>query len=235
MTGVYCGRMTVKIESAEIYDAFGMFRFKKNIESAEDIYIMPSKADKFENVALSTLGVSEDEEMQTKKGDDVSQISEIRNYIPGDKLQNIHWKLSAKEEELQVKEFSLPYSEDVIILVELYVNSEEPEIFDELLETLFAFSMDLIRQGRKFNITWKNDEYDFKMMEVYNDDDLNSVIREIFFAKPQQHNGSTYELYTSINQEIKGMVLYLSNQDVLVKSGIKLDIGSERVMLTCLQ
>lgn len=235
VTGIYCGRMVAEIERATIYDAFGMFRFAKDIKKRTEIYIMPSKSDQFENVAISTLGVSEDEQLQTKKGDDVSQISEIRNYIPGDKLQNIHWKLSAKSDELQVKEFSLPYSEDVIILVELYVEEETPDTFDELIEVLYAFSMDLIQQGRKFNIIWKNSEYNFKNMEVNNDDDLNLVIRELFFAKIQKHNGEAYDLYISLNSEIKGTILYLSNTNAVVKSGEKLDIGSERVMLTCLQ
>ncbi len=234
VTGIYCGRMQVVLEQAVIYDFFCMFKFVTEIAGVVDIDIMPTKSRRFENVALSSLGVSEDEQIQTKKGDDVSQISEIRNYIPGDKLQNIHWKLSAKNEELQVKEFSLPYSEDVVIVVEMYADRENPQIFDELVEILYAFSRDLLMQGRKFNMVWKASEYELKSMEIYHDDDLNAAIRELFFVKLQEKNGETYDLYTSLYQEIKGTVLYISNANAAVKNGEKLDIGSERVMLTWL-
>lgn len=232
--GIYCGRMIARIHNVTIYDVFGLFQFKKEINNEAEIYIMPSKSSEFENVQMSTLGVTEDEELQMKKGDDVSQISEIRNYIPGDKLQNIHWKLSAKNDELQVKEFSLPFSEDVIMLVELYVDQQNPFIFDRLLENLYAFSRDLLKQGRKFNLVWKDNDYDLKTIEVYNDDDLNTGIREIYFADVQKMNGMTYHLYTSIHSEMKGTVLYMSDKNVDIKTGTKLNIGDEGVMLTCL-
>ena len=38
----------------------------------------------------------------------VSEVFQIRSFQPGDKIQNIHWKLSAKEDELMVRENSLP-------------------------------------------------------------------------------------------------------------------------------
>lgn len=33
-----------------------------------------------------------------KTGGDVYRVFQIRSFQPGDKIQNIHWKLSAKEE-----------------------------------------------------------------------------------------------------------------------------------------
>lgn len=233
--GIYCGKMQMVVEKVLIYDAFCMFKFEKELQLSTDIYIMPEKGGSFENVALSTLGVSEDEQIQSKKGDDVSQISEIRNYIPGDKLQNIHWKLSAKNEELQVKEFSLPYSEDVVLVVEMYADKEAPQVFDDLIETLYAFSRDLMRQGRKFNIAWKSGDYELKSMEIHFEDDLQTAVRELYFVKLQERNGETYALYTALHPEIKGTVLYLSDTQAQVKNGEKLDIGSERVKLTCLR
>ena len=43
-----------------------------------------------------------------KKGDDPSEIFDIREYADGDKIQRIHWKLSSKTGDLMVKEGSLP-------------------------------------------------------------------------------------------------------------------------------
>ena len=37
-------------------------------------------------------------------GTDVSQIFDVREYRPGDRLQRIHWKLSAKSDGLLVRE-----------------------------------------------------------------------------------------------------------------------------------
>lgn len=236
LSGVYCGRIMAEAVSMNICDMFGLFTFTKEISNIKEISIMPSKQEKYEGVDLSVLGSADDEEIQYIKGDDVSQISQIRDYIPGDRLQNIHWKLSAKSRELQVKEFSMPYSEDVILLLEFYINAEQPEVFDELIETMYAFSVDLIRQGRKFTVMYHgNESYELESMDVFNEDDLGTVINELYFTEPQNENGITYELFTSLNSEIKGTVLYLSDVSASDKKGLKLDIGSEKVVLTCLQ
>ena len=65
------------------------------------------------------------EAMESKeKGYDFSEISGIREYIPGDKLQNIHWKLSVKKDELMVKERMSVSAMQLNVLVELYNNEE---------------------------------------------------------------------------------------------------------------
>lgn len=235
VAGEYCGRMIVEMKEAIIYDMFGLFRFRVQPDKSAEFSIMPSKKEEFESVTISDKGVSEDEELQMKKGDDVSQISQIRNYIPGDKLSNIHWKLSAKGEELQVKEYSMPYSEDVIILLELYVDKNYPDRFDELIEYFYAFAVSLIRQGRKFCVAWNADgSYELTEMEVMNEDDLEEVIGEIYYTEPETRNGLTYELFTSVNDNRKGTVLYFSDSDSLSENGERIDIGSEKVVITCL-
>ena len=49
------------------------------------------------------MGMSESEESQAK-GNDFAEITDVREYRPGDRIKDIHWKLSAKKETLMVKE-----------------------------------------------------------------------------------------------------------------------------------
>lgn len=234
ISGKYCGRLLVRLEEVVFYDPIGLFRFRKPLQQEVQILILPEGTGKCEEASFATLGQSEDEEAQSKKGDDVSQLLEIRDYIPGDKLQNIHWKLSAKQEQLQVKEFSLPFSEEVTLLPELYADHDQPERFDELIEMMYALALKLLQLGRKFHLCWKVGEFDFTRREINYLDELNMVIREFYFARLQPVNGSSYELYTSIRHEMKGAVLYLSDVSVPVKEGERLKVDSERVKVTWL-
>lgn len=234
LSGVYCGRLIVEVTDYVVYDFLGLFRKKIKSNVRAEVYIMPSKEQEYEKFVLSPKGISEDEELQTVKGDDVSQISQIRDYIPGDRLSNIHWKLSSKKEELQVKEYSMPFSEDVVLLVELFIDKENPLIFDEIIEVLFSIGNDMVMQRRRFSISWcSNSEYDMYSMEVNTTDDLLSVIKDIYFEKSSNYNGATYEMYTAVNGDSKGTLLYLSDGYGADKKGTKIDIGSERVVLTC--
>lgn len=182
---LYCGRMVVEVQNAVMYDLLGLFKYKLTPDVVEEIMVMPYEQTELENIPVSTKGNADDEELQQVKGDDVSQISEIRNYIPGDKLQNIHWKLTAKEQELQVKEYSMPYSDEVTLLVETYIDIDSPNNFDEKIEKMFAISKFFISQGRKFRIAWFDENIeDFEEREIGNSDELFSSIIDFYYLEP---------------------------------------------------
>lgn len=46
--------------------------------------------------------------MQNRKGSDASEMFDIRDYVPGDDIRTIHWKLSGKTDELIVRQASAP-------------------------------------------------------------------------------------------------------------------------------
>ena len=45
---------------------------------------------------------------QQRRGDDPPEIYQVREYRERDSLKDIHWKLSAREEELMVKRGDFP-------------------------------------------------------------------------------------------------------------------------------
>lgn len=231
----YCGRMVVSLQEIKGYDLLGMYGFTIPINNIKEVMIMPYGIMNIENLPLSLQGKADNEEIQLKKGDDVSQISQIRNYIPGDKLQNIHWKLSAKEEELQVKEFSMPYSDDVVLLTELYMDKNNPEVFDELIEKLFEVSVYIIKQGRKFYISWYDRlSEDFYRKEINNTEELMEAIIDLYYAELSDTDMKSYEIYEKIFGFEKNTVIYLSDKYVKPEIGREIDIKSERVVLICL-
>lgn len=235
VNNIYCGRMVVEVNNAIIYDLFGLFRFNLPVHKKTEVMIMPYEQVELDNIPISVNGSSDDEELQYTKGDDVSQISQIRTYIPGDRLQNIHWKLSAKSEELQVKEYSLPYSDEVTLLLEIFVNKEMPELFDELIEKMFAVSGNLIKQGRRFQLVWYDSNLqEFVSREINHSDELMEAITDLYYVEPEKTDGITYEMYRKINSEIKGTVFYLSDNGVKVVEGTEIDIETDKVVLTCL-
>lgn len=235
VSSIYCGRLIVEVFFVKMYDIFGLFKFKLPINAKTEIMFMPYETIELDNIPISVHGNADDEELQYVKGDDVSQISQIRNYIPGDRLQNIHWKLSAKAEELQVKEYSLPYSDDVVLLLEVFVDGDMPEIFDEMIEKVFAVAGNLIKQGRKFNITWYDmNRNNFISKEVNNSDELLAGIMELYYAVPEKINGTTYEMYRRFHGDIKGTVLYMCDSSIKPVEGSEIDIESDKVVLLCL-
>lgn len=210
----YSGRLKIEIVKYTGNDLLGIFSFKIPCSENQELFVLPDYERTFENIGLSLTGNSQDEELQFVKGDDVSQISEIRDYIPGDKLENIHWKLSAKKEELQVKEYSMPYSDEVTILLETSLNQDTPFIFDKIVDTYFAISNSFIKERRKFNVTWFDEKTsDMLFMKISNEDELMESLRELYYCKISAKKELSYQMYQRLSQTTGIITLYITTND----------------------
>lgn len=232
---LYCGRMKIQINHFTGKDILGLFSFKIASSEYKEIFVIPDFEKTFENVGLSLKGSSEDEELQFKKGDDVSQISEIRDYIPGDKLENIHWKLSAKKEELQVKEFSMPYSDEVTILLNTSLNVDDAFLFDKLVDTYYALSNSFIKQQRPFYVCWYNlNNEDFYMLKIINEDELMESLHELYYTKLSDQQQLTYEMYNRMNMESGKLTLYITYENSSSITGNTICTLFDKVVVQCL-
>lgn len=120
ITSKYCGVVNIKLFQTKVYDNLKLFCLRKRHQQECSVLVMPKLYDipiVVENVSTEVL--ESDVFSKTKSGDDCSEIFDIRQYHDGDKLNRVHWKLSSKNEEVYVKEYSLPISNAIVILPEI--------------------------------------------------------------------------------------------------------------------
>jgi hypothetical protein len=86
------------------------------------------------------------------KGNDPSEIIEIRDYRDGDQHARIHWKLSAKYNQLMVKDFGDPISYDVLMMFDL--NGTSNEQLSGLLDAVYSISDFLLNNQIAYEIEW---------------------------------------------------------------------------------
>lgn len=147
ITSEYCGIVTVKLFDTKLYDNLKLFSLRKRHQQECSILVMPKYHDMpivVENVSNEVL--ESDTFSKTKSGDDCSEVFDIREYQEGDKLNRVHWKLSSKNEQTYVKEYSLPISNAVIILPEMVNIPNEKLIstMDTITELILSISKKLI-------------------------------------------------------------------------------------------
>ncbi|MBR1597307.1 MAG: DUF58 domain-containing protein [Lachnospiraceae bacterium] len=120
----YCGKFQVDVTEITLMDVLGVVVVKLPVNEAAECLVVPNGAERNKEAGLIYFrGVTE--AMESKdKGYDFSDISGIREYIPGDKLQNIHWKLSVKKDELMVKERVSVSAMQLNVLVDVANNDE---------------------------------------------------------------------------------------------------------------
>ena len=88
-----------------------------------------------------------------RKGNNLSEILQYRNYIRGDSRKNINWKLSAKYDEWIVREFDTPTDNFVLITFDVphSLSKEERKRFYEVLVSICQAYM---QQKVVYNIGW---------------------------------------------------------------------------------
>ena len=154
----YAGKITVFTENIRLLAPAGVFRFKiKNAaENRAEHIIVPETAPC--NIFIADQNYSQadgDLYSMHKSGNDPSETFLIREYVPGDPIKNIHWKLTEKVDRVMVRELGLPIKNDILLLFDMGYDAagEKPsrKDIDTLAETVFSVSQALIECG--FNYT----------------------------------------------------------------------------------
>lgn len=167
----YCGSLKVGVVKAYIYDPVRLFRLKIKCDGNASIIVMPHLAEP-DLYTLYTPPLSDmDTQYYSNKthGDDSSEIFDVREYREGDNISRVHWKLSAKEENLFVKEYSLPISRSNVILLELFdVNTiEERKNLDGVYEMAYAIGNFACMREKIFSIAYYSmEQHCLKSIEI---------------------------------------------------------------------
>lgn len=144
----HCGQAFFKVAKARIYDCLGLFSVPVKRSGMAEILITPVIAPLPEEEAALIMSFLR---RQSAAGDGDYFV---RDYRPGDSPRSIHWKLTAKEDELQVKDFQPDNT------VRLFLNMTdsllaEPEKRDAFLDracSLMAFLTENTADG--LEVSW---------------------------------------------------------------------------------
>lgn len=177
ITSHYCGSLLFRIKSASLYDYFCIWKVNKKIQQDVRVLVMPEIFEIAKDMITENLSVLTDSDIysETKPGDDPSEVFSIREYREGDKPNRIHWKLSYKEEELMVKEFSNPLNELIVVLTDLNCgkkNGFRLPLVDGLFDCLISVSIHLLMGEHFHKIMWYDtEEKNIKQIEVKRQED----------------------------------------------------------------
>lgn len=147
-----CGMVEFRIQSVILEDFLGLVSFHREFPALYTAVILPDKEAEVEpDLNGYTLGMEEIEE-STKKGSDFSEVQDVREYQPGDKMQNIHWKLSVKKDILMVKERISMSSRQLFLVLELHDNAEG--LLEEILDCTYGIAMLMLKQQLPLSLVW---------------------------------------------------------------------------------
>lgn len=111
------GKITFTCKEYVLADLSGIFLVRVECGMEACFFVLPKHEDTLQSSLPEAWAGAAELTESTRKGNDHSEVSDIRTYVPGDRPRDIHWKLSARQRELMVKErVSLSGSEHVLLL-----------------------------------------------------------------------------------------------------------------------
>ena len=200
----------------KVYDYLHFFTFERECSAKTEVHILPTEQIDFSiNESYYSEGFEEFEDV-SGKGFTNADLNNIREYIPGDRLQKIHWKLSGKLQKLMVKESSQGAMHCFIVLAELFLQSptEVSDTLDSTIENAYAVCMELYKLQEPFFFSvYSIQREDFLIFQIETKDDLEQAFIQILYEKPYQEKDLAYTYFK--NSEImKGTVIHVTHEGV---------------------
>ncbi len=203
----FCGIVNVSCAYVRIYDPMRIFSFRIAKKLNTEIPVMPEGHEISGEISF-TDRVNEDSQLFSvhKAGDDPSEVFDLRDYNPGDRLNRIHWKLSSKKDDLVVKDYSLPVDipSTVFLNLKCYEKTKYTlPVFDTLIETLVSVSKFMLENERSHTIVYYNEKNElFMEILVRNLEDLSYAVRDIIYSVTDNAGCEIPEQYFTENNEL---------------------------------
>lgn len=185
-----CGRVEVTVNTVTVGDIFGLTgRELPQTGVSCRTFFKPSVFPiDFEILYGESLSLDSDVYSMRKPGSDPSETFAIREYRAGDRVKQIHWKLTEKLDDLVVREYGLPIQNTVLIALETGLGDGEeadPECMNALASAAASLSQALAENG----VTHSFAGYDHRgavltCSEITNEDDLQESLPDIFSSVP---------------------------------------------------
>lgn len=146
LPNIHCGGYTAALERVRVCDYLGLFAFpfpnppKRTILVRPRSLPLPEPPDLHDQLPRS---------WRPKPGGGFAENHELRLYRPGDSLNQIHWKLTAKTGKLTIREPMQPQQGLLLLTMTLRGTAEE---LDRKFGRLLWLGLYLLRAGLSFHI-----------------------------------------------------------------------------------
>lgn len=208
-----CGYITVRTKKIYLTDIFGFIpaEAKGFASKKAKATVLP---DTFSPVIVfdSIPPVPEDSDSYSadKKGNDYSETFQIREYVQGDNIKQIHWKLSEKIDKLIVREPSLPIAKTTLLFWDKSAGENHtPEEMDAMAEVVSSIGQSFCRMGMEFAFGWGDGKADF-VEEIKTAEDLIQTIPRMIKFGTEKDGEKTEGFFEKGNTFVFGKTICVS-------------------------
>ncbi len=193
----YSGINEVRVEKIQIYSSFSLLRTTARINAGISFLIMPE----YREFPIELQKMYEENEGEserfsaTKPGGDPSELYDIRDYRPGDRMNRVHWKYTAKNSRLMVQDYGFPIACDTAIFIDVSGEKDMKQI-EKVMEILYFLAVKFTLAEKLFYVIWKSyaDEK-VKRMMIQDEEQIYDLFLELFRSEMVKYEKNIEDIY----------------------------------------
>lgn len=185
ISGAHCGVQRYRLRRIRVYDLTGIFYLTKRSREEAELVVLPpiyETAVKVTEQARFFMGEAETYDAGLA-GWDVTETLQIRPFREGDRIQNIHWKMTVRADELMVREGSLPQSCPVAVLLDFAESGSwrKNPYADGMLTLASSLSCALTAQRCPHYLAWYSSrEQDVVRIRISEEEELYLALQMLY-------------------------------------------------------
>lgn len=191
MEYVRCGCYHFSLKKIRVYDYLHLFSLSKDCDEHAEVMIYPRKMI-IDSEELYAQKEGFDEYDNAKgRGNISGDVTDLREYVPGDRLQRIHWKLSSKLGKWMVKENEATSSNRYVILPELGPAEE----LEKSMSYFYSLAGECVKRRIEFDVlVYQKKGTDFLTITVRSEEELSSMMMTLFCQEIYEASYEAYEV-----------------------------------------
>lgn len=117
------GKWTLGPVTLHSGDPFGIFKLERPVDATSDLIVYPATVN-LPEFRLPSAELPGGADLRSRTFHVTPNVSSIREYVPGDSFNRIHWRSTARANKMMVKEFELDPTADVWIIADMHERSQ---------------------------------------------------------------------------------------------------------------
>lgn len=205
----FCGNLEINCNKIRIYDYFGLTYKTEKVLINSNIMIIPEIVNINNEIISENISNNSIIYSPYEIGNDVTEVFEYANYVIGDNVKLINWKLSSKYGKPIIKRGSSPIESTILIIFDNIIspskdNTQIPNFLSSLAEKTISVLNNFLDNEICCTVCFYScSEGDIIFLDINNEDDYIYTIHKILSAGFIAENESVYDRYKDFGNKYK--------------------------------
>lgn len=161
ISGQKCVYIKIRAIHAYVYDPLCLFKFKLKLPKTDNTaskLVYPKSEEIICSPPNNSFSVSSNACAPVKTNENTFDILDVHEYRSGDRLNHINWKMSAKYNNILVKDFCKPLQSSILLCLNIFPKDEKNfwKETDKILRSFVSISQFLLKNNIAFSIALPN-------------------------------------------------------------------------------